>query len=185
MLRQYIADGVYEYRDLMSQSIGPFEPARRSDTHTDAAFKAHPINIGFLKPHAIFHIMGVVAHLHDGSFLVMFVWRSESEADFSDMEKLRLALFMRMLAKHFGTSTLKRLSRPKDEIRGFGNAYGLTKAETLVLADLLDGYSLKDIARKSGRTFGTVRWHVHNLFVKCDVQSQKNLLSEFYKLFRD
>ena len=37
---------------------------------------------------------------------------------------------------------------------------------------------------KTDRSYGTVRWHVHNLLVKCNVKSQTNLLSEFYQLIK-
>lgn len=112
------------------------------------------------------------------------MWRGENQSDFSEMEKLRLALFMRLLAKIVGTLEVEANQEHMGGIKDFGIKYGLTDSETGILADLLEGQSLREIAELSGRTYGTIRWHVHNLLEKCNVKSQKNLLREFYWLIK-
>ena len=53
-----------------------------------------------------------------------------------------------------------------------------------MLAALLQGLSLRAIARESARTYGMVRWHVQNILEKCQINTQKNLLIEFYRLVK-
>ena len=92
--------------------------------------------------------------------------------------------FMRLLAKVIGPSAVSPETPPARDVQQFGEKHALTQAEVNILADLLEGQSLKAIASRTNRSYGTVRWHVHNLLVKCNVQSQTNLLSEFYQLIK-
>lgn len=184
MMAQYFKDRIHENRDFLNDPEIPFEPVRRTDSLTDAQLRQLPIFKTFLEPHGIFHIMVNFAMLPDQSFLILFVWRDETQNDFSDMEKLRLAMFMRLLANIIGPSATSQSTPPTPDIQQFGDKHGLTQAEVDILADLLEGKSLKAIASRTNRSYGTVRWHVHNILVKCNVQSQANLLSEFYQLIK-
>jgi len=132
--------------------------------------------------------MVVYAILPDGSSLVLYVWRGERDRDYSDIEKQRLALFMRYLARLVRTGNPAHahasVHAPDKELLEFGTKYRLTEAEVSVLSGLLQGQSLKFIALDSDRSYGTVRWHVQNILEKCQVKSQKNLLGEFYRLIK-
>lgn len=184
MIKQYFEDKIYHASDLLKEPEIPFEPLRRTDSLSDVEMRNLHIFESFLRPHSIFHMMVVHAVLPDNTFLILLVWRGENQSDFTEMEKLRLALFMRLLAKVVGTMNTDVNQGHLNGIKDFGLKYGLTDSETSVLAQLLEGQSLREIAELSGRTYGTIRWHVHNLLEKCNVKSQKNLLREFYWLIK-
>ena len=182
MMQQYFEDKIYQHPELLDDPKTPFEPVRRANSLSDQALKDLPFYSTFLQKHGIFHIMVVFALLADNSFLVLFVWRNELQRDFSDIEKLRLALFMRLIARIVSEKEVISSKAPSDVVTEFGKAYALTSSETDVLSALLNGFSLRDIARKTNRTYGTVRWHVSNLLNKCNVTSQKDLLHTLYGL---
>ena len=186
MIKQYFEDRIYELKDeeMVPDPPIPFEPARRTDSVTDDAVKKFSYFDSFLEPHGIFYVMGCYAMLSDQTLLALMVWRDETKVDFSDLEKLRLALFMRLLAQFVSKSISDAPSEPANGITEFGQKYDLTGSEVGVLAELLEGHSLKAIAEKSRRSYGTVRWHVHNILEKCGVASQRSLVSEFYKLIK-
>jgi len=155
---------------MFKDAGNPLEPFRRTKV--------------FLEPNNVFFLMIVHAILPDNSLLVLYVWRGEQENDYSDIEKQRLALFMRYLASLTRIGSPAAAHAPDRELVDFGTRYRLTEAEVGILSDLLQGQSLKFIARESGRSYGTVRWHVQNILEKCQVKTQKNLLSEFYSLIK-
>ena len=74
------------------------------------------------------------------------------------------------------------LKKPDGALERFGSRYHLTDTEIIILSALIQGHSLREIAVETGRGYGTVRWHVQNILDKCQVSSQKTLLSEFYSL---
>ena len=76
------------------------------------------------------------------------------------------------------------IGEPDAAIVTFGQKYGLTSTEIEILDGLLQGQTPSALAENTGRTYGTVRWHVQNILEKCQVNSQKGLLSEFYRLIR-
>ena len=182
MMVQYFADKIYLNTDLLKDPEIPFEPVRRTDSLTDDQLRALDIFPTFIKPHGIFHLMVNYAVLPDGTFLVLFVWRNDEQSDFSDIEKQRITLFMRHLAMIVGAVEVETLVTPNDALVSFGNKYDLTESEIAVLTSLIEGHSLRGIADKSERSYGTVRWHVRNLLQKCQVNTQQSLLSEFYSL---
>ena len=186
MIEQFFEDKIYLLKDeeMIPDPPNPFEPARRTDELTDEQIRKFSYFESFLKPHGIFYVMGNFALLPDQSLLMMFVWRGESQTDFTDIEKLRMALFMRYLAQFVSKTIQKETTEPANDIVDFGQKYGLTNSEVGVLADLLEGHSLKAIAAMSKRSYGTVRWHVHNILEKCGVSSQRSLVNEFYKLIK-
>ena len=55
--------------------------------------------------------------------------------------------------------------------------YGLTQAETAVVADLVNGLDPQTIARRSGVSVGTVRTHIRHIFEKAGVRTQGQLIS--------
>lgn len=184
MLDRYFEIKVYKEFYLMPDPQSPFEPIRRSDQVDDETFQQHPLMELFFSPFGIYHFMLMYSNLLDGRFLVVYVWRDKALDDFSDVEKQRLALFMRHLATIVSFVPASSIQDGDPQIIQFGKKYGLTVAETKILEELLHGKSLRGIAKDTGRTYGTVRWHVHNVLEKCHVKTQQNLLSEFYRLIR-
>ena len=57
-----------------------------------------------------------------------------------------------------------------------GSALGLTAAESRVAIMLAEGYTLRDIAASTGRTTGTVRWHLQQIFEKNGISRQVELV---------
>ena len=57
-----------------------------------------------------------------------------------------------------------------------GAALGLTAAESRVAIMLAEGCTLRDIAASTGRTTGTVRWHLQRIFEKNDISRQVELV---------
>ncbi len=184
---QYFEEKIYEMEEeTIEEPENPFEPVRRTDSMGDEAFRELEIAKEYMIPNGIFYKMVIFSIFPNGSPLVLFVWRDEEGGDFSDIEKQRLTLFMRYLASLVSSSNPALVSMPEppvdSRVHEFGEKYGLTRSEMSILSAMLIGQSLKFIAQSSDRTYGTVRWHVQNILTKCQVKSQKNLLSEFYRL---
>ena len=57
-----------------------------------------------------------------------------------------------------------------------GAAMGLTPAESRLAVMLAAGHSLRDIASATGRTEGTVRWHLKQIFRKQGISRQTDLV---------
>ena len=57
-----------------------------------------------------------------------------------------------------------------------GSALGLTAAESRVAIMLAGGYTLRDIAALTGRSTGTVRWHLQQIFEKNGISRQVELV---------
>ncbi len=178
---RYVAQKIYLHHQIPETDLPPLEPARRTDAVNDALFRKLGPLADFLIANGMFYQLAVPAILPDGTFAAMVVWRDEPEGDFTDLEKQRLSLFMRHLMAIVRHADLQ-LEKPAVEIADFGAKWHLTNTEVQVLAGLLQGASLKQIAEKSARSYGTVRWHVQNILTKCQVGSQKELLREFYHL---
>ncbi len=175
---------IIKFGRMFEDAGNPLEPFRRTDVLSDDEYRSSEVTKAFLLPNDVFFLMIVYAILSDGSVLVLYVWRSERERDYSDIEKQRLALFMRYLARLVRIGSPSPVYAPDKELLEFGTKYRLTEAEVSVLSGLLQGQSLKFIALDSDRSYGTVRWHVQNILEKCQVKSQKNLLGEFYRLIK-
>ncbi len=180
---KYVAQKIYLHQRIQEPNMAVLEPARRTDEISDAEFRKLGPLADFMIPHGMFYIMAVPAVLSDGSFATMTAWRDETEDDFSELDKQRLALFVRHLMAIINESDLL-LTQPAPDISAFGKKWNLTVSEIEILSALLQGMSLKDVAEHSGRSYGTVRWHVQNILEKCQVSSQKELLREFYSLIR-
>ena len=189
LVEEFFAKGINELDHMFEDNPNPLEPFRRTDYMSDEEYRAHEITKKLLEENDVFYLMVVHAILPNGSPLVLFMWRGENDNDYSDSEKQRITLFMRHLATLVSASNVKLgiedSTSPNKEIRSFGEKYSLTHTEVSILSDLIAGQSLKMIATKSGRSYGTVRWHVQNILAKCQVKSQKNLLSEFYALIKN
>ena len=183
LLHDYIERRIYEMAPIPETTLAPLEPSRRTDDFTDAEFAALGPMVDYLIGNGIYYQMVVPAVMPDGSFLGLFVWRDRGEPDFSDIEKQRLALLMRHLLAVVSEDHLVP-AKPDPDVERFGTTHGLTATETEILAGLLHGESLRAIAQSSGRSYGTVRWHVQNILQKCQVTSQRTLLSEFYRLIK-
>lgn len=181
--KRYVDEKIYLHHQIPETSLAPLEPARRTDDVDDETFRQLGPLADFLIANGMFYQLVVPAILEDGTFASIGVWRDEPEGDFSDLEKQRLSLFMRHLMALINQQDL-RLEKPDGEVAAFGRKWALTTSETEVLAALLQGLSLKHVAKQTNRSYGTVRWHVQNMLTKCQVTSQKNLLREFYRLIR-
>ncbi len=181
---RYVEHRIFEANQIPDTSLNPLEPNRRSDIVADEQFERMDIATKFFIPRGIFYMLAVSAVLADDSYLVLVAWRNKENGDFSDIEKQRLALFMRYLATLVKTVDSVVLLSPDKEIKQFGKKYKLTEAEIEILSALLQGHSLKMISAETKRKYSTVRWHVQNILEKCHVKTQRNLLSEFYQLIK-
>ena len=182
--REYVELRVFEKNAIPESSLSPFEPSKRSDLVSDEEFCRLEVAQEFFIPRGIFYLLGIQAKLSDDSLLMMVAWRDQKSGDFTSLEKQRMTLFMRYLSTLVQMVDQAPAAPPDRSLDVFGEKYSLTKTEVSVLSALLQGKSLKDIARESGRTYGTVRWHVQNILEKCHVKTQKNLLHEFYGLIK-
>ena len=68
-----------------------------------------------------------------------------------------------------------------ERISDFSATFGLTEAEKEILDMLARGMSIRAIAERTGRTYGTSRWHVQNILSKTQVGSQKMLIASLYQ----
>lgn len=55
-------------------------------------------------------------------------------------------------------------------------ALGLSPAEARVAAMLAQGHKLREIAVLTGPSYGTLRWHLQNIYAKCGVSNQMDLV---------
>jgi len=62
-------------------------------------------------------------------------------------------------------------------LRFFAQAHGLTRTEEAVLADLVQGFEVEDIARQRGMAISTARSHVKQLRLKTRSASMRELLN--------
>ncbi len=180
---------IWRHNVIPETEMAPLEPVRRTDVIDEEEFaRLGPIH-DFMRCHGMDYQILVPAVLAENRMLGMFLWRDRAGGDFDDLEKQRLALFMRHLVAVSGSSRLGGGAGAADAglreaVGRFAGHWALTPAESDILADLLEGLSLREIARRSGRSYGTVRWHVRNILEKCQVGSQRDLLREFYTLIR-
>jgi len=180
-VEKYVGQKMYLHSHVPESDLEPLEPARRTDALDDDAFeKLGPLADFFISV-GMYYLMAVPARLSTHQIVTLSVWRSRGQGDFSDLEKQRLALFTRHLLAVVDDSSLS-LEQPVESVSDFGRKWRLTNSETEILAALLQGLSLKQVANLSGRSYGTVRWHMQNILSKCQVGSQKELLHEFYSL---
>ncbi len=179
----YVQKKIYRHLRVPENTLAPLEPALRSDYLSDAEFERSGPLADFMIPAGMYHLIAVPALLADGSVTTLTAWRDRGAENFSALEKQRLALFMRHLVALVGKEALA-LEKPEQKVAAFGRKWGLTPTETELLAALLQGLSLREAAEQSGRSYGTVRWHMQNILGKCQVNSQKDLMREFYTLIR-
>lgn len=55
-------------------------------------------------------------------------------------------------------------------------ALGLSPAEARLAAMLAQGHKLREIAALTGPSYGTLRWHLQNIYAKCGVSNQMDLV---------
>ncbi len=189
IVQAYSDARIWQHNAVPETEMAPLEPVRRTDLVSDDEFAQLGPLFDFFDRHGMHYQLGVPAVLNDGAILGLFLWRGAGQRDFDDLEKQRLALFMRHLLVVFQNAGFDAApdgpgTEPDEGLAAFGRRHGLTPAEQGILAGLLDGLSLRQIAERSERSYGTVRWHVRNILDKCHVGSQKDLLREFYGLIR-
>lgn len=66
-------------------------------------------------------------------------------------------------------------------VREFQTRFALTETEAEILDRLARGMAVRQIAEATGRTYGTVRWHVQNLLSKTGAGSQPRLIAKLYQ----
>lgn len=181
--KEYVDRKLYAQHPFEESSLAPLEPRLRTDLMTDAQLMSLDVFSDFVKRHGYFYQLIAPAILPDGTFLGLVVWRDETKEDFKAIDKQRIALFMRHLLAKVQLRKLANINQDTD-VAAYGSQYDLTKSETEILTALLDGHSLRTIANNTGRTYGTIRWHVQNILSKCQVSNQKALLSRFYGLIK-
>ncbi|MYA41907.1 MAG: hypothetical protein F4Z31_09185 [Gemmatimonadetes bacterium] len=106
--------------------------------------------------------------------------------------RTRLAVHVTPLARHEwdfshrGAAALVLVVDPESPSRidaGIvAEALGLTPAESRLAVMLATGHSLRDIAERSGRSYGTVRWHLQRILHKQDVSRQADLVRRILSL---
>lgn len=73
--------------------------------------------------------------------------------------------------------SLHAQSRPRRISRGFlARAFRLTASEAEVVVELFDGLSIPVVAARLGVSINTVKTHLKNVFMKCEVRSQGELI---------
>lgn len=182
--KEYVRRKLFRQNHFKEGDFPNLEPHRRSDQMDDEEFRQFGEVTDFFIENGIFYLMMAPAYLGANSFLALAAWRSEEEGDFSDLDKLRLGIFMRYLMALVIEKDFLVFDERKD-IEAFAKRYKLTASESDILKQLLEGKTLRDISAQSERSYGTVRWHTRNLLEKCQVTSQKNLLNEFYQLIKN
>jgi DNA-binding CsgD family transcriptional regulator len=174
---------IWRHNIIAETDMAPLEPQRRTDVFSDEEFGRYGPISDFFLGQGLYYFVIVPAVLKDGSAIALIVWRGKDQTDFSDAEKQRLALFMRHLLALVGQDAFM-MNGPDENVVDFGARWNLTEVETEVLSALMNGLSVKEIAAQTGRTYGTVRWHVQNMLEKCQVNSQRDLMREFYGLIQ-
>ncbi|MBO6758979.1 MAG: helix-turn-helix transcriptional regulator [Roseibium sp.] len=183
VLEAYLEKRLFDYHPMPETELAPLEPIRRTDSFTDDEFVQFGELSEFMLKHGMFYLMVVPALMQDGTYVGLYLWRGQNQRDFDDQEKQRSALIMRYLLAIVDHQHLIETSADAD-VEKFGRKHGLTPTETGILAALLQGKSPKQIAAETGRTYGTVRWHIQNVLEKCHVGTQRSLLAEFYRLVK-
>ena len=83
-------------------------------------------------------------------------------------------------AKPTGVAAVVLLIEPETRAQAdpglVAEALGLTAAETRVAVMLAEGHTLRDIAAATGRSTGTVRWHVRQIYEKNRISRQTELV---------
>ena len=182
MTETYIEQKMYQYHPMPESGLPTLEPIRRTDhTPDDVFIEGFGAYGAFLLENDIFYLMMVHEALSEHSFLALALWRGRADRDFEDQEKQRLALLMRYILALSG-GPVEHNHTPTTAFQVFAERYGLTPTETGILDALIQGQSPKEIALETGRTYGTVRWHVQNILEKSQVGTQKQLMREFYEL---
>ncbi len=67
-------------------------------------------------------------------------------------------------------------SRPRIDVDLVQAALGLTPAESRLAAMVAAGHRVRDIAERTGRSEGTVRWHLNKIFRKQGISGQADLM---------
>jgi len=178
------AKNISTFIGIMHDPVSPFIPSLRTDKLADSEYLNLDIVQRYMMPHRAFYLMMAFAALQDGSRLAMAVWRSDEEKDFCDIEKRRISIFMRFLATFFAPKNYAPINSVNEDLKLFGSRYSLTNSEVEIVLSLLQGHTLTQIAQDTDRAYRTVRWHMQNILEKCQVKSQKNLMSEFYRLIK-
>lgn len=70
-----------------------------------------------------------------------------------------------------------------EELKGFSEYYALTATETRTLADLCNGLTIKQIARKRECSANTVKTHVKALFLKTATHKQQDLIIKTFQFY--
>ena len=60
--------------------------------------------------------------------------------------------------------------------------FGFTPTESHVATMLAGGYTIRDIAVANGRSDGTIRWHINNIFAKHGISRQAELVQQVLSL---
>ena len=78
-----------------------------------------------------------------------------------------------------GSEDRPQLGRWKKAVRDMAFDQQLSSRESDVLELLLKGYSKQHIAEDLFIAYNTVRSHVRNIYTKCDVHNQQELIVRF------
>lgn len=96
----------------------------------------------------------------------------------------RMKVVLAQLPEHVVSGFAQRIKaadgRLVTDYRQFAQRFGLTQAETNLLAGLAGGLTLKEYAEKKGVSVNTARVHRQHILEKTEAQSQSDLLRMLY-----
>ncbi|WP_265456822.1 response regulator transcription factor [Enterococcus sp. HY326] len=132
----------------------------------------------------------VIFNLDQYSSLTLKIFnRNFSEDLFSIVSCL---LILRYILKDFSfTQTSSQASSDKSELidkkicRAFESHYQLTQRETEIFQRLLQQESNQEIADSLYLSIGTVKTHVHNIFIKLEINKRNQINSVYQKFISD
>tara|TARA_R110000751_G_scaffold288076_3_gene393141 strand:+ start:3477 stop:4313 length:837 start_codon:yes stop_codon:yes gene_type:complete len=170
---RYLSYHQYRHSSRMSLLWGRTGAVRISDIISNADLHNTEIYSDLLGPDH--HKFGIqMALFHKGRYLSdMRIWRSEGTSDFTSQDKHLLDLIEPAFARaYLRLSTAINANRTKIHAEALK---GLSAREAAVAELVAAGYSDKEVARKLGVSFPTVRTHLGNVFNKLGSRNRTEL----------
>lgn len=110
--------------------------------------------------------------------IVIILWYAKKEREKSKSKIIEEMVQNRMNEYLLRAEEYKESDKER-QIVGFCRFYALTERETEILRMVLNGSSNQDIADELYITVGTVKTHIHSIFVKMNVERRSQLMKVF------
>ena len=151
-------------RQVIYEKSGYLSAVRRSDNHALQALLARALPDEGDEEHAARRGSITVSRprAHPCQFLHVIPLTGQDEGDTNDVAAFVLVV------------DLPRWARIDANL--ISGALGLSPAEARVAVMLAKGHKLREIAVLTGPNYGTLRWHLQNIFAKCGVSNQMDLV---------